>query len=42
MALSSKDQKTVQSAVILMPPQELWEPIQKIREVHDKVTLTEV
>ena len=27
---------TARSAVILMPPKELWAPIQAIRSVHDK------
>ncbi len=31
-----KDGKTVQSAVIIMPPKEMWGPIDEIRKIHDK------
>jgi len=30
------DSKTHQTAVVLIPPQECWEPIQVIRRVHDR------
>jgi 2'-5' RNA ligase len=29
-------EKTHQTAVVLIPPQEVWEPIQAIRRVHDR------
>jgi len=29
-------QKVVKSAVVIIPPEELWGPIQEIRKVHDK------
>ena len=33
---SSLGAKTHQTAVVIIPPKAVWEPIQKIREVHDK------
>ena len=30
------DSKTFQTAVVLIPPHECWEPIQAIRRVHDR------
>jgi len=33
---STQFKKVVQSAIIIMPPEAVWEPIQEIRKLYDK------
>ena len=34
--MAGPEMKTHKSAVVIIPPEEIWEPIQKIRRLYDR------
>ena len=34
--MAGSEMKTHKSAVVIIPPEEIWEPIQKIRRLYDR------